>query len=109
ERRPRVVSYVVGAGVVAAVGGPFIAVGSRHLLATTYAGAYAVVSLIALTTVVVLLPLRMTRPLVAERPVEETADLARRPLRLVVTQAVFLVGVSGMAIGYFVMMLLMTV
>jgi MFS family permease len=109
ERRPRVVSYVVGAGVVAALGGPFIAVGSRHLLGTTYAGAYAVVSLIALATVVVLVPLRMTRPLAMEPAVDETVEVARRPLRLVVTQAVFLVGLSGMAIGYFVMMLLMTV
>src|SRR5256714_11427793 len=29
ERRARVISYVVGAGVIAAVGGPFIAIASR--------------------------------------------------------------------------------
>src|SRR5437763_9191710 len=109
DRRPRVVSYVVGAGVVAAIGGPFIAVASRHLLATTYAGAYAVVSLIALTTVIVLLPLQMTQPIAAEHAAVEAAEGRRRPLLTIVTQTVFLVGVSGMAMGYFVMMLLMTV
>jgi predicted MFS family arabinose efflux permease len=112
ERRPRVISYVVGAGVVAAVGGPFIAIGSRHLLAATYAGSYAVISLLALATIVVLLPLRM--PPAAgeerdERGVVESAGAPRRPLRAVLSQGVFLVGVAGMAIGYFVMMLLMTV
>jgi predicted MFS family arabinose efflux permease len=106
ERRPRVISYVVGAGVVAAVGGPFIAIGSRHLLAATYAGSYAVISLLALVTIVVLLPLRMPP---AEREAVEEVSVSRRPLRAVLTQGVFLVGVAGMAIGYFVMMLLMTV
>jgi predicted MFS family arabinose efflux permease len=112
ERRPRVISYVVGAGVVAAVGGPFIAIGSRHLLAATYAGSYAVISLLALVTIVVLLPLRMPtagREGPDERAAVEGAGATRRPLRTVLTQGVFLVGVAGMAIGYFVMMLLMTV
>jgi MFS family permease len=107
ERRSHVISYVVGAGVVAAVGGPFIAIGSRHLLATTYAGSYAVISLLALVTIAVLLPLHMPPPAREERHVRAMAG--RRPLRAVLTQGVFLVGVAGMAIGYFVMMLLMTV
>lgn len=111
ERRSHVISYVVGAGVVAAIGGPFIAIGSRHLLAATYAGSYAVISLFALATIAVLLPLRMPPPAREEREGRGTegATPRRRPLRAVLTQGVFLVGVAGMAIGYFVMMLLMTV
>src|SRR5919202_1551866 len=97
ERRPRVISYVVGAGVVAAVGGPFIAIGSRHLLAATYAGSYAVISLLALATIVVLLPLRMPTARGRERDERgavEGASASRRPLRAVLTQGVFLVGVA---------------
>jgi MFS family permease len=112
DRRPRVVSYVVGAGVVAAVAGPFIAVASRHLLAVAFAGAYAVTSLLAVASIAVLLALRIPPAERAEPAEAEAGDKAHaraRPLRVVLTQRVFLVGVFGSAVAYFVMMLLMTV
>ena len=107
HRRPRVVSYVVGAGVVAAVAGPFLAVAARELLSVAYAGAYALTSALALASIAVLLGLRSPRPPRAD-PTSEEPQAPTRPLRVVLTQPVFLVGVFGSAVAYFVMMLLMT-
>ena len=111
ERRPRAISYVVGGGVVAAVAGPFIATSSRHLLSVAYAGAYVVVTVLALASIAVLLALRMPREAgdgSGDAEADGLADARARPLRAVLTQATFLVGVSGTAVGYLVMMLLMT-
>ena len=111
HRRPRVVSYVVGAGVVAAVGGPFLAVASRELLPGSFAGAYALTSVLALVSIGVLLGLRLPAGPRADvsGPEEDAPHLApARPLRAVVAQPVFLVGVLGSSAAYFVMMLLMT-
>ena len=111
ERRPRAISYVVGSGLVAAVAGPFIATGSRHLLSVAYAGAYAVVALLGLASIAVLLALRLPREADGEPAEDEPAappEARARPLRAVLAQPIFLVGVSGTAVGYLVMMLLMT-
>jgi MFS family permease len=112
ERRARVVSYVVGAGVVAAVAGPFLATASRHLLAVAFAGAYAVTSVLALASIAALLGLRISPPARSEPAEPEAGEHAPeppRPLRVVLTQPLFVVGVLGAAVAYFVMMLLMTV
>jgi MFS family permease len=107
ERRPHAISTVIGAGVAAAVAGPFVAAGSRDLLGVPFAGAYLLTSVLAGVSMLVLLLLRMPRAARATGGGDPNGEPAR-PLRRVCTQPAFVTGVAAAAIGYFVMMLLMT-
>lgn len=136
ERRPRAISTVLAGGVLAAVAGPFIATAGRDLLATEFAGSYLLVTVLGVASMLVLLPLRLPRPgragdTAADDTTDGTGDgtgdgtaaaagaggaagagdaaaAPPRPMREVLTQRVFLTGVTGTTTGYFVMMLLMT-
>jgi MFS family permease len=101
--RGKAISLVLAGGVVAAVAGPELAkLTIDWLLPALYAGCYATVSLLALTTVLVLQGVRVPRLSAAQ------LGSSGRPLREIVRQPVFVVAVlSGMA-GYGTMTLIMT-
>ena len=101
--RGKAISLVLAGGVVAAVLGPELAkLTIDWLLPALYAGCYAALSLLALTTILVLQGVRIPR-LSAEQ-LRSTG----RPLREIVRQPVFIVAVLSGMLGYGSMTLIMT-
>ena len=102
ERKNTAISYVLAGGIVAAVVGPNLANLSREIFSLTYLGTMlSVVLLYAINTVNFLcikLPPPMPR---AQRP-------ATRPLLEIAANPRFVTAVASAAIGYSVMVLLMT-
>jgi MFS family permease len=104
--KPRAISLVLTGGVVAAVGGPAIAAWSSGLMVTVpFAGAYAVVALLGLLTIV-LLAVAYREPPLPEA--SGTATQGARPLGEIVRQPVFVAAFANNAIGNAVMMFVMT-
>jgi MFS family permease len=109
DRRPRAISAVLGGGVAAAVAGPFVATAGRHVLKVEFAGSYLLTTALATVSIGLLFLLRIPRQSSHADESDGGAVVEpARPLARVVTQRVFLTGVAGTAVGYFVMMLLMT-
>lgn len=101
--RPRAVAMVISGGVVAAVVGPTLATWARDALPPhTFAGSYAVVVVLALASVLVLAFLDAA-PATA---VGTTAPAM--PLATIVRRPAFVVGVASSALGYAVMVFIMT-
>lgn len=108
--KSRAISTVLTGGVVAAVLGPALAAWSRDWLApVTFAGSYALVTALGLLSMaLVLIGYRNTVP-AAHASASTQADETRpRPLVQIVTQPIFLAALANNAIGYMVMMFVMT-
>lgn len=115
DRKSRAISMVMTGGVIAAVLGPLVAQWSRGAVpGNAFAGAYAVVTLLGLLTVVLLLwqyqdsPRPISTPDVSsvnrEAPRQDTA----RPMREILRQPVYIAALANNLIGYAVMMFIMT-
>lgn len=102
ERRPRVLSLVVSAGLVAAVAGPSLArlAASGGVRATEQA--YGILALVALLAFGILSRLQLPRPVRAANAAPP------RPLRELVTQPVFLTALASSTVGVGVMSMIMT-
>jgi MFS family permease len=109
--KSRAVSAVMTGGVIAAVLGPALAAWSKDLFpAALFAGAYLMVALLGLASVLVLalfyreqtpLPAAMETPAMAElMPARSTMEIVRQPI--------FLAALANNVVGSMVMMLLMT-
>lgn len=109
--KSRAVSAVMTGGVIAAVLGPALAAWSKDLFpAALFAGAYLMVALLGLASVLVLalfyreqtpLPAVMETPAMAElMPARSTMEIVRQPI--------FLAALANNVVGSMVMMLLMT-
>ncbi|WP_206952967.1 MFS transporter [Trinickia acidisoli] len=114
QSKSRAISTVMTGGVVAAVLGPALAAWSRDWLApVTFAGSYALVTLLGLASMaLVLIGYRDAAP-VASTAVSTGAsthadDLRPRPLAQIVTQPIFVAALANNALGYMVMMFVMT-
>lgn len=105
----RAISTVLTGGVIAAVLGPALAAWSRDWLAPiTFAGSYVLVTLLGICSLaLVLLAYRNTAPAGAS-PARHADDAHPRPLARIVTQPIFLAALANNAIGYMVMMFVMT-
>ena len=104
SRRSRAISLTLAGGVVAAVLGPAIARFSVDLFAPyNFMGAYAAIFALALLVLVLLAFVRIPPP--------NAEDVAgpQRPLGDIARQPTFIVAALGGAIGYGVMILLMSV
>ncbi|AUX35006.1 MFS transporter [Sorangium cellulosum] len=104
----RAISVVLTGGVVAAVAGPVIANWSKDLLpSVTYAGSYLVVTVFGMLSLALLAFAFHDDG--ARRP-EGAAEQPRsgRPLGQIVRQPVFVAAVANNALGYAVMMFVMT-
>ncbi len=100
----RAISYVLAAGVVAAIVGPNLGSLSKDWIGgTAYAGSYLAVLALSLAAMVLLAV--TTIPAAAQGVV---ADQPARPLGVIVRQPAFLVALGGAAVGYRVMILAMT-
>lgn len=103
EKRARAVSYVVMGGVAAAVAGPWLATHTREMLAPVlFAGCY--IAFAGLSGVNILL-LQATQ---LEAPKASAPSGKGRPLRVIAGQPAFLAAAMSAAIGYGVMVLVMT-
>ncbi|CAG4890881.1 MFS transporter [Paraburkholderia gardini] len=107
EAKGRAISTVLAGGVFAAVAGPALAAWSRDWLApVAFAGSYALVTVFGLLSIV-LLALFYRDHVPAHASAAVTAEPAR-PLGDIVLQPVFLAALANNALGYAVMMFVMT-
>ena len=102
-KRARAISYVLAGGVVAAVAGPWLATNSWDLLnPAQFAGCYAVLAGLCAATIVLLQTARFQSPGQAE------SAKGGRPLREIARSPIFITAVLSSALGYGVMVLVMT-
>ncbi|WP_341314697.1 MFS transporter [Paraburkholderia sp. IMGN_8] len=106
DGKSRAISTVLTGGVVAAVCGPLLAAWSKDWLApVAFAGSYALVTGFGLASIVLLALLyRDAAPSVSATMTHEPA----RPLREIVRQPIFAAALANNALGYAVMMFVMT-
>ena len=102
ERKNTAISYVLAGGVLAAVIGPNLANLSKDIFAITYLGTFVSVMFLYSLNGINFLCMRLPRP-VAREFRQNT-----RPMPLIARQPAFIVAVASAAIGYAVMVLLMT-
>ncbi|MCM6791804.1 MFS transporter [Nocardia sp. CDC159] len=111
--RGRAISVVLTGGVVAAVAGPFLATGMMNApvfgsATRQYVGSYVLVAALASSSMCVL-AMFVDRGEATESTARPTRTGDRISLWAVARQPGFAVGVFGAAMGYFAMMVLMTV
>jgi len=102
EFKPKAISLVLAGGVVGGIVGPGVSTHTIDLLSTRYLGSYLSLIGFMILAVGVLQLLRI--PL----PAGGTQKASARPLKEIMAQPVFIVAVTGAAIGFGVMNLLMT-
>lgn len=102
EFKAKAISLVLTGGLFGGIIGPEMSTHTRDLFAVPFLGAYASLVVFCLITMVLLAFIRIPQPSAAERhePV--------RPLAQIAAQPAFIVAVTGSALGYGVMSLLMT-
>ena len=102
EFKAKAISLVLTGGLVGGIIGPELSKHTRDMFAVPFLGAYASLIVFCLVTMVLLAYIRIPPPSAAERhePV--------RPLAQIMAQPAFIVAVTGSALGYGVMNLLMT-
>ncbi|BCJ31549.1 MFS transporter [Actinocatenispora sera] len=104
-KRGRAIATVLIGGVVAAVVGPFLATTGVHVLPVPFAGAYLLVTVLAVVSAGLL---RLLREPPAATPTDEPDTAGARPLREIMRTPRFVAGGVGGALAYLVMSLLMT-
>ncbi len=102
DYRSRAISYVLAGGVLAAFLGPNLAALTRHGLTAPFAGSYAALIGVLLTSLAIAALLTIPRP-----GVQEQAG-PNRPLGTIALQPAYWVAVLGALVGYGVMNLVMT-
>lgn len=100
--RATAISLVLAGGLVGGILGPTTSRFTVDLVGPKFMGAYLVLIVFALATMVLLRFIRIPTPSAAERAA------AGRPLRVIAAQPKFLIAVGSSAIGYGVMNFLMT-
>ena len=100
--REKAISLVMAGGLIGAVAGPNLAVGTRGLTAVPFAGAYLALAGVALLAMALLAFISFPPP-----PARQIAGSAGRPLSEIMRQPVFIVAAAAGALGYGVMNLLM--
>ena len=99
--REKAVSLVMAGGLLGAIAGPNLAVGTRTLTDVPFAGAYLALAVVALLAMALLAFIHFP-----PAPAQQTAA-GGRPLREIMRQPVFIVAAAAGALGYGVMNLLM--
>lgn len=102
--RSKAISLVLAGGVVAAVTGPNLAVATKDLLeSAAFAGTFASLVAVCAGVIVVVAFIRIPKP------TEEERRHSGRRLSQIARQPAFVVAVLGAAIGYVVMVFLMSI
>lgn len=102
--KSRAIAWVTAGGVVAALAGTLIARHTQHIGATPFLYSYLAMVLLSLGALVVISRLRLVPPSTSSGDAAEPA----RPLLQVMLQPVFVTALTSSAVGYAVMMLVMT-
>jgi len=97
----KAVSLVMAGGLLGAVAGPNLAVFTKNLIATPFAGAYFALAGVALLSMVILSAINFPPP-----PARQTLA-GGRPLSVIMRQPIFIIAAACSALGYGVMNLLM--
>lgn len=100
--REKAVSLVLAGGLLGAIAGPNLAARSRTLLDVPFAGAYAVLAVVALLAMAVMAFVRFPAHVVAQSGASNGRSLSE-----IMRQPVFMVACASAALGYGVMNLLM--
>ena len=115
DRKSKAISLVMTGGVVAAVLGPLVAQWSRGAVpGNAFAGAYAVVTLLGLLSVLLLMwqyqdPQRSSRaPVSCPENTGAVQQAPARPMREILRQPIFMAALLNNLVGYAVMMFIMT-
>ncbi|SCF35235.1 Predicted arabinose efflux permease, MFS family [Micromonospora matsumotoense] len=115
EYRARAISTVLTGGIIAAIAGPFIATALMDVTAHEYEGSYILVSVLAVMSMVVVLFFK-DRSVVATPPAgqaQQAEQVEKAPEMLsraaILRQPGFAAGAFGAGVGYFSMMVIMTV
>lgn len=101
-QREKAVSLVLAGGLIGAIAGPNLAARSRTLLEVPFAGAYAVLAVVALVSMVLMAFIQFPRHAVLPK-----GHRTGRSLGAIMRQPVFMVACASAALGYGVMNLLM--
>jgi MFS family permease len=103
--KEKAVSLVLAGGLIGAVLGPNLALWTKSMFATPFAGAYLALVFVALLSMAVLSFIDF--PVHAVKNKADSAKNAGRPLSEIMRQPVFIVSTMAAALGYGVMNLLM--
>ncbi|MDO8773930.1 MAG: MFS transporter [Burkholderiaceae bacterium] len=103
--KEKAVSLVLAGGLIGAVLGPNLALWTRSLFATPFAGAYMALALVAVVSIAVLAFIEF--PPTAPKNTFNGPHEGGRPLLQIMRQPVFIVSTAAAALGYGVMNLLM--
>ncbi len=103
--REKAVSLVLAGGLIGAILGPNLALWTKSMFATPFAGAYLALVFVALLSMVVMSLIGF--PAHVPKSAAEVAKNAGRPLSVIMRQPVFIVSTMAAALGYGVMNLLM--
>lgn len=102
ENRATAISYVIAGGVLAAIIGPNLANLSKEFLTASFAGTMLSVVILYALNGINFLCMQLPRPGIGRR------QAATRPMLQIMLQPTFVVAAASAAIGYSVMVLLMT-
>lgn len=103
EFRSRAISWVIAAGVVAAIAGPNIARFTQDLGPTPFVASYLALFALSVAASVIVTRMRFDAPLAVD-----TAHGPARALRVIMAQPVFLTALAGSSVGYAAMIMVMT-
>lgn len=112
EFRARAISTVLTGGIVAAIAGPFIATALMDVTAHQYEGSYLLVSVLAVMSMTVVAFFKdrgVVIPAQQAKPAEQTEPVSKLPIAAILRQPGFAAGAFGAGVGYFSMMVIMTV
>ncbi|HVL77485.1 MAG TPA: MFS transporter [Noviherbaspirillum sp.] len=101
--KSRAVSWVIAGGVVAAVAGPNIARFTEGIGPAPFAASFLAMTALGLAAIAIISRLSLAREAAAD-----SAGVAERPLREIARQPVFLTAVAISAVGFAVMIMVMT-
>ncbi len=102
DYREKAVSLVMAGGLLGAIIGPNLAIHTKGLLGTPFAGAYVALAVVALVSMTVMAFIHFP-----PAPVVQANDDEGRPLGVILRQPMFVVAAMAAALGYGVMNLLM--
>ena len=102
EKKNTAISYVLAGGVLAAIIGPNLANLSKDVFAVTYLGIFVSVIILYSLNGINFICMRLPKPVIPD--FRQTT----RPMLQIAAQPAFIVAVASAAIGYSVMVLLMT-
>lgn len=108
EYKARAISTVLTGGIAAAIAGPFIATALMNVTSHEYEGSYILVSVLSVATMGIVAFFKDTSTGTGPKPAGEK-PASKLPYSAIVRQPGFATGAFGAAVGYFSMMVIMTV